>query len=299
VVAEKAEEILRAAATLESYSEHTIGKVIVGEAKSRGFSLGRVDNFVATPGEGVSGETDGGRVLVGRREFVGVPESWRRDEVAGLQREGNMVVFVSTGAKIGAIAIGDAVKGDARRSVAELSAMGLSVMMLTGDDKTTAEAVAKQVGLAQFRADLLPADKEKVVRQMQKEGRVVAMVGDGVNDAPALAKADLGLALGSGTDVAKETGGIVLVKDRMSDVVDAFRIGRATMRKIRQNLAWAFGYNIILIPVAAGALIPFYGVGVYSVLPFLSGAAMAFSSASVVLNSLLLMRYSPRPESSV
>ena len=299
VLADKADEILRAAAAVESYSEHTIGRVIVDAAKAKGLSPGGVENFVATPGAGVSGETNDGRVLVGRREFVRLAESWRRDEVERLQGEGNTVVFVSVGEQVGAIAIGDAVKKDARRSVAEMSAMGLSVMMLTGDDRITAEAVAKQVGLTQFRAGLLPSDKEEVIRKMQKEGKIVAMVGDGVNDAPALAKADLGLALGSGTDVAKETGGIVLIKDRLSDVVDALRIGRATMRKIRQNLAWAFGYNIILIPIAAGALIPLYGVGVYSVLPFLSGAAMAFSSASVVLNSLLLMRYSPRPSSSV
>ena len=148
-------------------------------------------------------------------------------------------------------------------------------------------------------AGLLPADKEKVVERLQADGKVVAMVGDGVNDAPAIAKADLGLAIGSGTDVAKETGGIVLVKDRLTDVVDALRIGRATMRKIKQNLGWAFGYNVVLVPVAAGLLVPLYGVGVYSFLPFFSGAAMAFSSVSVVTNSLLLMRYNPRPAAKV
>jgi len=172
--------------------------------------------------------------------------------------------------------------------------MGLSVVMLTGDDEQEARAIAERVGVQEFRAGLLPAEKEKEVERMQASGRVVAMVGDGVNDAPALARADLGLALGSGTDVAKETGGMVLVKDRLTDAVDALRIGRATMRKIRENLAWAFGYNTILVPIAAGLLIPLYGVGVYSFLPFLSGAAMALSSVSVVSNSLLLMRYKPR-----
>ena len=148
-------------------------------------------------------------------------------------------------------------------------------------------------------AGLHPADMLKVVQRLLADGKVVAMVGDGVNDAPAIAKADLGLAIGSGTDVAKETGGIVLVKDRLTDVVDALRIGRATMRKIKQNLGWAFGYNVVLVPVAAGLLVPLYGVGVYSFLPFFSGAAMAFSSVSVVTNSLLLMRYNPRPAAKV
>ncbi|HKT22945.1 MAG TPA: HAD-IC family P-type ATPase, partial [Nitrososphaerales archaeon] len=191
------------------------------------------------------------------------------------------------------ISVGDAVKHDAAGAVKRLKDLGLSVIMVTGDAEATAAAVAGKVGIQDFRAGLLPADKERIVEGLQAQGRVVAVVGDGVNDAPALAKADLGIAIGSGTDVAKETGGMVLIKDRMSDVVDALKIGRATMRKIRQNLAWAFGYNLILVPVAAGALIPVYGVGIYSFLPFLSGAAMAMSSVSVVSNSLLLMRFRP------
>jgi len=189
--------------------------------------------------------------------------------------------------------VGDSVKQDAPEAIREMSAMGLRVIMLTGDDPATAAAVAKKVGIADFQAGLLPADKAKAVERLQSEGRVVAMVGDGVNDSPALARSDLGMAIGSGTDVAKETGGIVLIKDRLGDAVDALKIGRATMKKIKQNLAWAFGYNIVLVPVAAGLLIPFYGVGVYSFLPFFSGAAMAFSSVSVVTNSLLLMRFKP------
>jgi Cu+-exporting ATPase len=167
--------------------------------------------------------------------------------------EGNTVVYVRVGNDYGAIAVGDAVKRDAAQAVKELSDMGLRVVMLTGDDAATANAVAHKVGVVEVRAGLLPQQKEKEVERYQSEGKVVAMVGDGVNDAPALAKADLGVALGSGTDVAKETGGIVLIKDRLTDVVDALRIGRATMRKIRENLIWAFGYNLVLIPVAAGA----------------------------------------------
>jgi Cu+-exporting ATPase len=244
----------------------------------------------------VSGEVAGNIVKVGRKEYAGLPRDWERDsEVARLKGPGDTVVYVSNGSDFGAIVVGDSVKGEAASAVKELSTMGLSVIMLTGDEEGTAAAIAEKVGIRQFMAGLLPADKAREVEKLRAQGKVVAMIGDGVNDAPALAKADLGVAIGSGTDVAKETGGIVLIKDRLSDAVDAIRIGRATMKKIRQNLAWAFGYNIILVPVAAGLLIPFYGVGVYSFLPFLSGAAMAFSSVSVVSNSLLLMRYNPRP----
>ena len=296
VVGEDKDGILAAAASVEAASEHSIGKAVVQAALARKVEPSPVVNFASSPGLGVSGEVEGRQVKVGRRDFVGLGPDWERDdEVAKLKASGNTVVYVSSGGEFGAIAIGDAVKGEAAAAVREMSAMGLSVVMLTGDDEATAAAVAKEVGVAEFRAGLLPADKAREVEAMQSKGRVVAMIGDGVNDAPALAKADLGVAIGSGTDVAKETGGIVLIKDRLTDAVDAIRIGRATMRKIRQNLAWAFGYNVILVPVAAGLLIPVYGVGVYSFLPFFSGAAMAFSSVSVVGNSLLLMRYNPRP----
>jgi P-type Cu+ transporter len=296
VVGEGADGLLGAAASAEAASEHPIGRAIVQAAVSRGMRPWPVENFASTPGDGVSGEVQGREVRVGRREFVGVTKGWAGDgKVEGFRAAGNTVVYVSDGGRFGAIAIGDAVKGEASKAISEMSAMGLSVIMLTGDDHETAAAVAKEVGVAEFRAGLRPADKAKEVERLQAQGKVVAMVGDGVNDAPALAKADLGIAIGSGTDVAKETGGIVLIKDRLTDAVDAIRIGRATMRKIRQNLAWAFGYNIVLVPVAAGLLIPLYGVGIYSFLPFFSGAAMAFSSVSVVSNSLLLMRYNPRP----
>lgn len=296
VVGKGRDRILQAAASVEAASEHTIGRAIVAEAAARGLRPVEVDNFVSSPGLGVSGEVSGQKVKVGRKEFVGLDGRWEGDdEAARLKAEGNTVVYISAGQEFGAIAVGDAVKEEAREAVREMFVMGLGVVMLTGDDEATAAAVAKKVGVSEFRAGLLPADKEKEVERLQAEGKVVAMVGDGVNDAPALAKADLGVAIGSGTDVAKETGGIVLIKDRVTDVVDALKIGRATMRKIRQNLAWAFGYNIVLIPVAAGLLIPFYGVEVYSFLPFFSGAAMAFSSVSVIGNSLLLMRYNPRP----
>ncbi|HMD78830.1 MAG TPA: heavy metal translocating P-type ATPase [Nitrososphaerales archaeon] len=290
--------ILGAAAAVESGSEHTIGRAIVNGARESAIDLAEEDEFRSEPGRGVSGLVDGKLVKVGKRDYVGLREGWEGDkEVEGLMAEGNTVAFVRIGEEFGAIAVGDKVKEDAEQAVREFSEMGLRVVMLTGDDPATAAAVAKRVGVNEVKAGLLPQDKEKEVARYQGEGRVVAMVGDGVNDAPALAKADLGIALGSGTDVAKETGGIVLIKDRLTDAVDAVRIGKATMRKIKQNLLWAFGYNAVLVPIAAGLLIPFYGAGIYSFLPFLAGAAMAFSSVSVVSNSLLLMRYEPRMHS--
>jgi Cu+-exporting ATPase len=296
VIAERPDAILRSAASVEAASEHTLGRAIVKGATDKGIKTTEVTGFLSTPGQGVTGTVSGETVKVGRREYVGLGKDWEGDPtVARLTSEGNSVVYVSAGGEFGAIAVGDAIKKDAAEAVKEMSAMGLSVIMLTGDDAATASAVAKKVGIPNFEAGLLPAAKEEAVRRLQSIGKVVAMVGDGVNDSPALARADLGLAIGSGTDVAKETGEIVLVKDKLGDVVDALKIGRATMRKIRQNLAWAFGYNIVLVPVAAGLLIPVYGVGVYSFLPFFSGAAMAFSSVSVVTNSLLLLRYNPRP----
>jgi len=295
VVGKDTERTLLMAASVEKASEHTIGHAIVREAMARGLRLTEVRDFASTPGMGVKGNVGGTMVRVGRRDFAGFPTTWEREaEADKLQSEGNTVIYVSSGGDLGAIAVGDSVKPEAAKAVSEMMSMGLSVVMLTGDDEQEARAIAERVGVREFRAGLVPAEKEKEVERLQASGRVVAMVGDGVNDAPALARADLGLAIGSGTDVAKETGGMVLVKDRLTDAVDALRIGRATMRKIKENLAWAFGYNAILVPVAAGLLIPLYGVGVYSFLPFFSGAAMALSSVSVVSNSLLLMRYKPR-----
>ncbi|HYA56066.1 MAG TPA: heavy metal translocating P-type ATPase [Nitrososphaerales archaeon] len=295
VVGRDRDKTLATAASVEKASEHTIGHAIVREALAGGLKLFETRDFASIPGEGVEGTVDGRTVRVGRRDFAGIPANWEGEEEAGrLRSEGNSVIYVSSGGDYGAIAVGDTVKPEAAEAVSEMKSMGLSVVMLTGDDEQEARVIAERVGVQEFRAGLLPAEKENEVARLQASGRVVAMVGDGVNDAPALARANLGLAIGSGTDVAKETGGIVLVKDRLTDAVDALKIGRATMRKIKENLGWAFGYNAILVPVAGGLLIPFYGAGVYSFLPFFSGAAMALSSVSVVSNSLLLMRYKPR-----
>jgi Cu+-exporting ATPase len=165
--------------------------------------------------------------------------------------------------------------------------------MLTGDNERTAKSIAKKLGIQRVLADVLPPQKAAVIEKLQSEGKVVAMVGDGINDAPALAKADVGIAIGSGTDIAKETGGIVLVKEDLRDVVTAIKLSRSTVRKIKQNLFWAFAYNAALIPISAGALVPFFGAQVYDVLPFLAAGAMAFSSVTVVSNSLLLERFKP------
>ncbi|HZW85081.1 MAG TPA: heavy metal translocating P-type ATPase, partial [Nitrososphaerales archaeon] len=293
VLGNRPQAILGAAAAVEAKSEHLLAGAIVRKARADGGELEEVGEFVSMPGEGVSGVVEGRPVRVGREEFVGIKSRWDNGEIERYRKEGNTVVFVRAGEDEGAIVVGDATKPEAAEAVKRMKSLGLSVIMVTGDDRGTAEGVARRIGLESVEARLLPGEKEGFVRRLQSEGKVVAMVGDGVNDAPALARADLGIAIGSGTDVAKETGGIVLVKDRLTDVPDAIEIGRATMRKIRQNLAWAFGYNIVLIPVAAGLLVPFYGTGVYSFLPILSGVAMAFSSVSVVANSLLLGRFKP------
>lgn len=293
VIADNERELLRLAASVESHSEHTIGKAVTAEAESRGIALAHVDGFRAHPGMGVEGYIDGKHVKVGRKEFA-LPNGGVKDEsVTKLEEEGSTVVYVSSNGLSGAIAVGDELKPDAASAVSELKKMGIEVVMLTGDSPRAAGAVARKLGINRVYAGLLPHEKVRVIEELQASGVKVAMVGDGINDAPALAKADLGIAIGSGTDVAKETGGIVLIKDRLMDVPNALRIGRATMSKIKQNLFWAFGYNAALIPVAAGALIPVYGVSVYSFLPFLAGAAMAFSSATVVGNSLLLSRFKP------
>jgi len=288
------DEVISLAASVEAGSEHPLAEAIVEEARRRKLKLREVTEFHSYPGLGVSGRIGDKFVMIGKRGFMkseGVDTSRADSEASFLENEGNTVVFVSANKNVlGVIAVSDTLKPDTERAISELRRMAVETIMLTGDNERTAQAVAKKVGIRDFYANLLPQEKEKIIEKLQEDGRTVAMVGDGVNDAPALAKADLGIAIGSGTDVAKETGGIVLIRDRLTDVARAIQLSRGTLRKIRQNLFWAFGYNIALIPIAAGALIPLYGVSVYSFLPFLAGAAMAFSSVTVVTNSLLLSR---------
>ena len=213
-------------------------------------------------------------------------------KLSKLEEEGKTCMIVLLEGKVaGIIAVADTVKPSAKSTVEALKGMGVQVVMLTGDNSRTAAAIAQKIGIDKFVAEVLPQQKEETIESLQKEGRVVAMVGDGINDAPALAKADVGIAIGSGTDIAKETGGVILIKDDLRNVATAIKLSRKTLSKIKQNLFWAFAYNVVLIPVAAGALVPVFGAQVYNVLPFLAAGAMAISSVTVLGNSLLLFRF--------
>jgi Cu+-exporting ATPase len=296
------EEVLRYAASVEKGSEHPLGEAIVDEARVRSISISEPRDFEAIPGKGVRATVDGKVVLLGNRRFAsesGVDMRAAEHELARLEEDGKTaMILVVDGKAEGAVAVADTVKASAKGAIKALKEMGIQVVMLTGDNSRTAAAIARTIGIERFVAEILPEQKEEAIESMQKEGRVVAMVGDGINDAPALARADVGMAIGSGTDIAMEAGGIVLIKDDLMNVALATRLSRKTLSKIRQNLFWAFAYNIVLIPVAAGALVPFLGAQVYDVLPFLAAGAMAISSVTVIGNSLLLFRFSPDPTAS-
>ena len=215
-------------------------------------------------------------------------------KIRALEEEGKTLMFLALDGELaGIIAAADTLKEHSKEAIDELRKMGIEVVMLTGDNERTAKSIANKLGIQRIFAEVLPQQKEAIIEKLQNEGKIVAMVGDGINDAPALAKANVGIAIGSGTDVAKETGGIVLVKEDLRDVVTAIKLSKSTVRKIKQNLFWAFIYNGALIPIAAGALVPFFGAQVYNVLPFLAAGAMAFSSVTVISNSLLLERFKP------
>ena len=213
-----------------------------------------------------------------------------------LEAEGKTAVLVSIDSKLsGIIALADTIKENAKDAIDSLKSTGIEVIMLTGDNERTANSIASKLGINRVIAQVLPQQKEQVISKLQQEeNKMVAMVGDGINDAPALARADLGISIGSGTDVAKETGGIILIKGDLRDVVTALDLGNKTVSKIKQNLFWAFAYNTGLIPIAAGVLVPFLGVGIFGWLPMLAGVAMAMSSVTVVGNSILLGRYKPK-----
>ena len=288
------DELLRLVASLERRSEHPIGEAIVREAMDRGLDLPEPVGFEALAGRGVKGTVDGREMIVGTQRLMGEigaeMDEGLRLKAEEFYDEGKTLVFVSVeGKTTGLIAVADEVKDNAAEVVAKLKSMGLQVVMITGDNRRTAEAIAGQVGIDRYLAEVLPQDKVGEVKKLQEEGLVVAMVGDGINDAPALAQADVGIALGSGTDVAMETGGIVLIRNNLMDVVTAIQLSKATYSKIKQNLFWAFGYNAALIPVAAGVFIP-WGLEMH---PIFAAGAMAFSSISVVSNSLLLRRFKP------
>jgi len=294
------QELLRLAAIAESGSEHPLGQAVVRKAKERGLvAVASPESFEAVSGHGLKAGYAGHTIMIGNRKMmadhgIAVAEQVN-STMSRLETEGKTATLVSIDGRLsGIIAMADTVKEHAREAVDALKQMGIEVIMLTGDNERTANAIAGKLGIDRVIAQVLPQQKEEVIAKLKSEGKVVAMVGDGINDAPALARADLGIAIGSGTDVAKETGGIILIKNDLRDVVTAFELGRKTVSKIKQNLFWAFAYNTGLIPVAGGALVPIFGAEMYGWLPFLAAGAMAMSSVSVVSNSLLLGRYMPR-----
>ena len=294
-------ELLRLASIAESGSEHPLGQAIVRKAKEEGMAnIANTDSFEAISGLGLRAIHEGRTILVGTRKLmeeasISVPENVD-STLKEFENQGKTAVLISIdGSLSGIITLADTIKENAREAIDSLKSMGKEVIMLTGDNERTANYIASRLGIERVIAQVLPQQKEEVISNLKsKEGKVVAMVGDGINDAPALATADLGIAIGSGTDVAKETGGIILIKGDVRDVVIALDLGTKTVSKIKQNLFWAFAYNTGLIPIAGGILVPFLGVGIFGWLPMLAGVAMALSSLTVVGNSLLLGRYKPK-----
>src|SRR2546428_357927 len=288
------EEVLRLAASAEKGSEHPLGEAIVRTATARGLSLGDPKDFEAIPGQGVRAVIGDRHILLGNRTLTGgarIPAHPADSALTPMEEPGKTAMILAVDGKVeGVIAVADTLKEHSVEAVRALKAMGIEAGMLTGDNRRTAEAIARQIGVDEVIAEVLPAQKAEVIKDLQKRGKVVAMVGDGINDAPALAQPDVGIALGSGTDVAMEAGGIVLIKDDLRDVVASIQLSRRTVQKIRQNLFWAFFYNAALIPLAAGALA---GLGIV-LNPIIAGAAMGFSSVSVVMNSMTLRRFTPK-----
>ena len=282
-------ELLRLAATVERASEHPLALAIVEAAKERGIVTADVSDFDSPTGRGALGTVDGHRIVLGNARFLtdeGIATEALTEQADALRRDGATAIFIGVDGKVGgAFAIADPVKQTTPDALAALKAEGIRVVMLTGDNRTTAEAVAKRLGIEEVEAEVLPDQKSAVVVRLKNEGRVVAMAGDGVNDAPALAAADVGIAMGSGTDVAIESAGITLLKGDLTGIARARRLSQVTMSNIRQNLVFAFIYNLAGVPVAAGVLYPLFGI---LLSPIIAAAAMALSSVSVVTNALRL-----------
>jgi len=289
------DEVLRYAGSAEQGSEHPLGQAVLRAASEGKIALAAGQDYVTTPGMGLRARVEGHTVLVGNLKLMAeerVAADAAAPSLERLQAEGRTVMVVAVdGQAVGVLGMADTVKDHAAEAIRALKEMRIEVLMLTGDHRRTADAIAKQLGLDAAIAEVLPGQKAQKIKELQDQGKVVAMVGDGINDAPALAQADVGIALGSGTDVAMEAGGIVLIKDDLRDVVAAIQLSRSTVRKIRQNLFWAFGYNTALIPLAAGLLYVGFGILLD---PIYAGAAMGFSSVSVVANSMALRRFRPK-----
>lgn len=286
--------ILQIAASIEKNSEHPLAQAIVKKAKEENLVLSEVEGFQAIPGYGVSAELENKKILLGTRKLMinnQINPTVAEEKLAVLENQGQTAMILSFDGKIvGLIAVADTLKEYSKEAVEMLHQMGKKVAIITGDNQRVGQAIAKQVGIDRVLAEVLPQEKSAEIKKLQSEGNIVAMVGDGINDAPALAQADLGIALGSGTDVAMETGEMVLIKDDLRDVVIAIDLSKYTLKKIKQNLFWAFFYNVIGIPIAAGILYPFTG---WLLNPAIAAAAMAFSSVSVISNALLMKRYKP------
>jgi Cu+-exporting ATPase len=295
----KEQELLKLAAIAESGSEHPLAQAVIRKAKENNIPISNPDSFEAVSGHGLKAVYSNHTIIIGNKKMVEdnkIPITENIDEkLSVFEREGKTAILVVIDNTLtGIIAISDTIKEGAKVAVKALRSKGIEVIMLTGDNERTANAVASKLEIYRVISQVLPHQKEEIISKLKTdEKKIVAMVGDGINDAPALARADLGIAIGSGTDVAKETGGIILIKDNIIDVVTAIDLGKKTVSKIKQNLFWAFAYNTGLIPIAAGALVPFLGVGVFGWLPILAGIAMALSSVTVVTNSLLLGRFKP------
>ncbi len=282
IVGDDKGEILRLAAIAEKGSEHPLGEAVVKAARDKGFTLADAETFEAIPGHGIRVRAEGKDILVGNRRLMSANKISINALEQGIQKfetQGKTAVIVAIDRNaVGIIAVADTLKEHAVEAVAGLKKIGVEVIMLTGDNEQTAQAIARQVGIDKVIANVLPGEKEEVIKKLKAEGKIVAMVGDGINDSPALAQSNIGIAVGSGSDVAKETGGIVLVKDDLRDVVLGIMLSRATMNKIKQNMFWALIYNVLAIPIAAFGLLS----------PVIAAAAMALSSLTVVVNSAQL-----------
>ena len=286
-------DVLKLAAGAEKGSEHPIGGAIVAKAEEGGIRIPEPAGFEAVPGQGIKAKVDGHDILLGNRALMsngGLKADAAEEPLKKLEQDGKTGMILAVDGKLaGIIAVADTLKDNSVAAVKALRKMGVKVVMLTGDNRRTADAIGRQLGLDSVIAEVFPGEKAQKIKDLQQKGEVVAMVGDGINDAPAIAQADVGIAVGSGTDIALEAGGIILIKDDLRDVVASIQLSRKTIGKVKQNMFWAFFYNVALIPVAAGAL-AFAGIILN---PILAGAAMGFSSVTVVGNTLLLRRFRP------
>ncbi|MBI2848257.1 MAG: copper-translocating P-type ATPase, partial [Chloroflexi bacterium] len=287
-------EVLHLAAVAEKNSEHPLGEAIVRGARQRGIDLEDTTSFEAVPGQGVVAGLNGRSILLGNRRLMAersITLDGLMSDAERLEHEGKTAMFVALNNQaVGIVAVADTLKETSALAVDELHRMGIEVAMITGDNRRTAEAIARQVGIDRVLAEVMPEDKANEVKKLQDEGKSVAMVGDGINDAPALAQADVGIAIGSGADVAKETGQVILIKDDLLDVVAGIQVAKATIRKVKENLFWAFGYNTMAIPLGMGILYPFFA---QVVSPELAALLMATSSISVTLNTLRMRGFIP------